>query len=85
MVEAGKEAKCWYVWLPAHTDSSHLELQQGDLDNVCPNWRTQNAFLAVNKLLYYKKRVTKASTRTFYMPDPRTGKVLHVNEDFEII
>lgn len=85
MIKKAEEAKCWYTWTPATVDSQHIELQQGDLDQVCPNWREQNAYLATNKLLFYKKRVTKASTRTFYMPDPITGKTLYVNEDFELI
>ena len=42
MVEWGKEPKCWYLWIPSTLDSQHVELQMGDIDNVCPHWKTQN-------------------------------------------
>ena len=74
-----------YVWIPSTLDNGHVELQEGELDQVCPNWRTQNAFLATHTLLYYKRRVTKSSTRTFYMPDPGTGKIIYTDENFERI
>eukprot|EP00392_Amoebophrya_sp_AT5.2_P015445 g15651.t1 len=76
------EPKCWYVWIPSTLDSGHVELQEGELNAVCPHWRTQNAFLATHTLLYYKKRVTKSSTKTFFMPDPETGEVMYFDENF---
>ncbi len=71
------------MWPPSTLDSGHVELQEGELNPVCPNWRTQNAFLATHTLLYHKKRVTKSSTKTFYMPNPMTGEIMYVNEKFE--
>ncbi|CAD7949945.1 unnamed protein product [Amoebophrya sp. A120] len=79
------EPKCWYVWVPSTLDSGHVELQEGELNPVCPHWRTQNAYLATHTLLYYKKRVTKSSSKTFFMPDPETGEVMYLDENFQRI
>lgn len=85
MVKNAIEPKCWYVWIPSTLDTGHVELQEGELNPVCPQWRTQNAFFATHTLLYHKKRVTKSSSKTFFMPDPETGDVIYVDENFERI
>ncbi|CAD7936752.1 unnamed protein product [Amoebophrya sp. A25] len=85
MVKNAIEPKCWYVWIPSTLDTGHVELQEGEMNSVCPQWRTQNAFFATHTLLYHKKRVTKSSSKTFFMPDPKTGEVVYVDDNFERI
>eukprot|EP00415_Alexandrium_ostenfeldii_P003838 UN3838 len=72
MVRNAEEPKCWYVWQPPVIDAAHFDLQEGDLDAVCPEWRTKNAFVAVMALLYQKRRATASSMDAFYIPDPST-------------
>ncbi|CAK0870545.1 unnamed protein product [Prorocentrum cordatum] len=68
MVRHAREPRCWYVWPPPTVDASHWELEDGDLDAICPEWRTKNAFVATMALLAPKRRTTKASFKTFYAP-----------------
>ena len=60
--QRAQDIRCWYVWTPSTIDTAYYDLQLGNLDDVCPGWRTKNAYLVVMFLLSQKKRVSKSST-----------------------
>jgi len=83
MLERLKRDRCWYVWPPSALDYEQIDLQKGKLDAACPEWRTQNAFFGVMRLLNRKRRRSKTSFGTFYVPAGSSGRAHYVDENFE--
>ncbi len=84
-VDNAREVKCWYFWTPPTIDSAHYDLQEEGLEEVCPEWRTKNAYYAVMAFLHEKRRATKASFQSFYMPEPRSGHAAYVNQYLDTV
>merc|ERR1712085_238894 len=85
MLEHIKEDRCWYLYPPSALDFDSIKLQQGKLNTTCPEWRTQNAFLGVMRHLYRKKRKSKTSFSTFYLPWGTGGDVTYFDEEFRTV
>eukprot|EP00435_Cladocopium_sp_Y103_P018799 s1722_g4.t1 len=69
MKEKARSNRCWYVWIPSVMDHDHVDIQKGKLDEVCPSWKSQNAFLALMRLLRGRRRASHW---------PSLGKAFHV-------
>lgn len=69
MKEKARSNRCWYVWIPSVMDHDHVDIQKGKLDEVCPSWKSQNAFLALMRLLRGRLRASHW---------PSLGKAFHV-------
>jgi len=77
--------RCWYVYPPSALDYEQTDLMKGKLDGICPEWRTQNAFVGVMWHLLRKRRKSKTSTSTFYLPGGPGGAVQFVDGDFRYV
>jgi len=71
--------RCWYVYPPSALDYEQTDLMNGKLDSICPNWRTENAFFGVMRELQPKRRKSKTSFDTFYLPGTTPGQVIYVD------
>lgn len=72
--------RCWFVYPPSIADSHY---DPDALEDLCPRWKKQNAFLGVMRLLARKSRMSKNSPNTFFFPVK--DKLIFVNENFEIL
>lgn len=80
MLSGLERDRCWYVYPPSLSDAFyHADV----LDALCPHWKTQNAFLAIVRLLARKVRVSKNSPNTFFFPFK--DSLLYVNETFDLM
>lgn len=82
MLHVVETDRCWYVYPPSALDSEQTDLMQGKLDPICPNWRLRNAFFGVMRLLLRKRRKSKTSFQTFYLPVDPSGSVRYIDESF---
>jgi len=77
MLQKARSARCWYVWMPSVMDHDHVDMQKGKLDEICPSWKNQNAFIAVMRLLRGRRRASHWASlgKAFHVPnevgDPR--------------
>eukprot|EP00971_Amphidinium_carterae_P068609 1358513-Amphidinium_carterae.1 len=54
----------------------------GELDKACPQWRRKNAYFAVLFCIdtsMQKTRATKSSSKTLFLTDPGSGRILYLN------
>lgn len=65
--EAGKELRCWYAWYPSWIEWSWIDMNRSKFNQTCATWPTQNAYVAVTKLLAPKATSAK---HKFYWIDP---------------
>lgn len=82
MLDHSRRDRCWYIYPPSALDYEQTELQKGKLDRICPNWRTQNAFFGVMQQLVRKKRSSKTSFTSFYMPLGSKHEVQYMDAEF---
>eukprot|EP00397_Hematodinium_sp_SG-2012_P036413 GEMP01039312.1.p1 GENE.GEMP01039312.1~~GEMP01039312.1.p1 ORF type:complete len:279 (+),score=53.28 GEMP01039312.1:991-1827(+) len=82
MVYALKAVRCWYVFPPGIIDEEFSEIEL-TLDELCPHWKTQNAFLGIMQLLRRKVRVTKNSPETFFFPQEQN--LVFTDRNFNIL
>jgi len=83
MVLAMRRDRCWYLYPPSKIDFDYDDLIKYKPDNVCPKWKSENAFLAIMKLLSRKKRVSKHTDDTFYYP--RENGTVYVDKNYNVL
>lgn len=81
MLEALKKDRCWFVFPPGIIDEEYMEIEW-TLEELCPKWRSQNAFLGIMQLLRRKVRKTKNSPETFFFP--RDEYIVYTDSQFNI-
>eukprot|EP00929_Paragymnodinium_shiwhaense_P033992 TRINITY_DN18551_c0_g1_i4.p1 TRINITY_DN18551_c0_g1~~TRINITY_DN18551_c0_g1_i4.p1 ORF type:complete len:570 (+),score=73.56 TRINITY_DN18551_c0_g1_i4:298-2007(+) len=81
MLKRADKDRCWYVYPPSAIDYEQTDLQKGKLNDICPEWRTQNAFFGIMRLLQKKRKRSKTSFNTFYLPLGKKGKITYVSKD----
>jgi len=79
MLQKVSHDRCWYVYPPSALDYEQTDLMNGKLDSICPNWRTENAFFGIMRELRRKRRRSKTSFDTFYLPGSTPGQVIYVD------
>jgi len=82
MLENMKIDRCWFMFPPGIIDEEFMEIEWS-LEDLCPNWRTQNAFLAIMQLLRRKVRRTKNSPDTFFFP--REKFLIYTDHNFNML
>lgn len=85
MLQNIQQDRCWYVYPPSALDHDQLQLQKGKLDDICPDWRTKNAFMGVMWHLTRKRRRSKSSFSTFFLPVGDQGKVAYIDSEFRFL
>jgi len=78
MMDSMRQDRCWYVFPPSVVDADFVEI-----DALCPNWRTQNAILAIMRLLRAKVRRTKNSRETFFFPQDKV--LVYTDRRFNVL
>jgi len=83
MLRALARDRCWYLFPPSKIDFDYDEVSVHKSDEVCPDWKKENAFLATMTLLGRKKRVSKSADTTFYFPG--INGTVYTDKNFNVL
>merc|ERR1719310_2181013 len=77
MRRKGMEMRCWYAWTPSWVEWGWTDLNRSKFNATCPEYHTQNAYVAITRLLAPK---ATTSRHRFYWAGAGPGNIADVPE-----